>query len=156
MMAPRSAHRPVARLRAARVASGAALCLVVIAASSCDAEGKAGRKIAGTYLRTDAPSRSTTALHEVLTLRKDGRWHRNIRVVMDGAERANASDSGMFFVRGVTLTLRSVVSPGGVPTRYTIAGDSLFQANAAAVHALTGYDIGENILVRQRQAADRP
>lgn len=150
MMTPRSVDRLIARLRAARVISGAALCLVVIAVSSCDTEGKAGRKIAGTYARTDAPSRSTTSLHEVLTLRKDGRWHKNIRVVMNGVERGNASDSGMFFVRGVTLTLRSVAFPGGYPTRFTIAGDSLFQANAAAVHALTGYDIGENILVRQR------
>jgi hypothetical protein len=50
----------------------------------------------------------------------------------------------------VTVNLRSLVVGGVVPTRYTILGDTLFGANAAAARAFTGSDIGEEMLVRVR------
>jgi hypothetical protein len=49
----------------------------------------------------------------------------------------------------VNLDLYSVVEPG-MPFRYTIAGDTLFTANAGFLYAMTGHDIGEQFLVRER------
>ena len=59
------------------------------------------------------------------------------------------SDSGTFRIQGVTLVLQSVIEPGE-PMRYTIGSDTLFNANAAKLKARTGYDIGEEALVRVR------
>jgi hypothetical protein len=59
-------------------------------------------------------------------------------------------DSGTFRIQGVTLVLRSLAYPGGVPYRFTISGDTLFNANATQVQAVTGYDIGEEKYTRVR------
>ena len=87
---------------------------------------------------------------EVLTLRPDSRWTRVNRFGGGPMPVRETTDSGNFRIQGVTLNLHSELYPAAVPVRYTINGDTLFQANAALLHAITGHDMGEQVLVRER------
>ncbi len=89
-------------------------------------------------------------VEDVLTLRKDSRWTRVRRFSMGPMGESESTDSGNFRIQGVTLNLHSELEAGATPFRYTISGDTLFGANAAQVKAITGYDIGEQVLVRVR------
>jgi hypothetical protein len=139
---------PPARCRRAKRAGWTCLAAVAVLVA-CSAEGRLRKALVGRYVRQLDGIPGDYA-REVLTLRSDGSWHRSQRLVAAGKERHNGSDSGSYYLNGVTLTLRSALVPGGVPTRFTVGTDTLFGANAAAVHAMTGYDIGEFIFVRQR------
>lgn len=88
-------------------------------------------------------------VREVLTLRPDSRWTRIYRTGGGAMDPREFTDSGGYRIQGVTLNLHSEVE-SGLPFRYTISGDTLYQANAAQVQAITGYDIGEQTLVRVR------
>jgi hypothetical protein len=120
--------------------------------AACDGEESRTRKrIAGEYVRElDGGPKGQWFVRQALTLKPDGRWLRTTRVKSARGSEEPPPDSGTYRIQGVKLALRSLVEPGGVPTRYTINGDTLFSANAAPVHALTGYDIGEEIFVRAR------
>lgn len=135
----------------------ASFVLIVLAASTvapaaCDGEeGKTRKRIAGEYVRElDGGAQGRWHVRQVLTLRPDGSWRRTTQVEAAGMPPDSPPDSGNYRIQGVRLALRSLVEPGGVPMRSTVNGDALFSANAAPLHALTGYDIGEEVLVRVR------
>jgi hypothetical protein len=86
-------------------------------------------------------------VRQILTLRSDGTWRR-VRLT-NPQTRPSEPDSGTYRVVGVTINLRSLAQGGG-PTRYTVVGDTLFGANAAEMVRLSGYDTGEERLVRVR------
>jgi hypothetical protein len=128
-----------------------ALCSALAVVSCGDEEGAMRKRIAGEYVREmDGGEVGRWHVRQVLTLRPDGTWLKTTRVEAGGKEQPSSADSGTYRILGVTLNLRSLVAQGGVPYRFTIGGDSLFGANATPVHALTGYDIGEDIFVRAR------
>lgn len=141
---------PVGRARASYARAGWIVLSTMLAGCHGE-EGTVRRRIAGNYVR-EIDGRPTTAffVRQVLTLRPDGSWLLAAQVDTKGVQRESPPDSGTYRVEGVTLALRSAVEPGAVPMRYTVSGDSLFSANAAQVHTLTGYDGGEEILVRAR------
>ena len=123
-----------------------AILVVAIAFTGCQDEERAAReRIAGDYVIEHlAPHFS---VRYVLTLRRDGTWTR-IRLAAPST-RPIEPDSGTYRVVGVTINLRSLAY-GGVPTRYTVVGDTLFGANAADMQRFAGFDIGEERFVRKR------
>lgn len=137
------------RRAVALILRGPVLCALLTAAIvACDSGRKARMQLAGTYVR-QIDGQPGDFIREVLTLRPNGTWHRKVWMETAGKDRGSNSDSGDYHLSEVTLSLRSFLREG-VPYRYTVAGDSLFQSNAAAAYMITGYDIGEARLVRQR------
>lgn len=134
-------------LRPATLLLGAVLVL-----SACDAAGRAERgmrkRVVGDWM-TEMSAQGMVVTN-VLTLRPDSRWTRVQRVTGASMPFPEGIDSGNFRIQGVTLNLHSEVAPAATPFRYTISGDTLFQANAALLHAITGHDMGEQVLVRVR------
>lgn len=121
------------------------------ALASCETEeDKTRQRIAGDYAR-EYDGRPTTPVYvrQVLSLRPDSRWVRTSHSETRGTVTDGVSDSGTFRIQGVTLVLQSLIEPGE-PMHYTIGSDTLFNANAAKLKARTGYDIGEEALVRVR------
>lgn len=127
-----------------------ALAIPIVTSACQDAEAKTRKRIAADYAM-EYDGRPTTQFYvrQVLSLRPDGRWVRTSHSEIRDSVTDSPADSGTFRIQGVTLVLRSLVEPGE-PMRYTIGGDSLFNANAAMLKARTGYDIGEQTLVRVR------
>ena len=130
-----------------------ALLIVTLAtlAAACSSEGARMRtRIAGEYVFEIGDDYHR--FRQVLTLREDSRWTRVTTSSVRGGPPVGEgpSDSGMYRISGAMIGLHSEVHRGGSPLRYVFSGDTLFQSNAAEVHALTGYDIGEQILVRLR------
>ena len=130
----------------------ALLLAIVPPVSACDPAGSAERamrkQVVGDWvMEMDFGNFVVT---NVLTLRPDSRWTRVQRITGAPVPFGEGSDSGNFRIQGVTLNLHSEVEPAATPFRYTISGDTLFQANAAQVQAITGHDIGEQVLVRVR------
>ena len=122
-----------------------------LALASCETdEDKIRQRIAGDYaLEYDGRPTTPVYVRQVLSLRPDSRWVRTSHSETRGTVTDGVSDSGTFHIQGVTLVLQSVIEPGE-PMRYTIGSDTLFNANAAKLKARTGYDIGEEALVRVR------
>jgi len=120
--------------------------------AACEGEeDKARKRLAGSYVRKmDGGPVGRWHVRQVLTLRPDGQWLKTTQVESSRGQEDSPPDSGTYRVQGVTLALRSLVEPGGVPYRFTVNGDSLFSANATPVKALTGYDLAEEIFVRSR------
>jgi hypothetical protein len=125
--------------------------LIPVAVTACeDEEAKTRKRIAADYVREiDARPKTPFYVRQVIALRPDGRWTKRTTMETRGTTEEASADSGTFRIQGVTVVLRSLVQ-GGQPMNYTISGDSLFNANAARLHALTGYDIGEEVFVRAR------
>jgi hypothetical protein len=140
--------------RAALRRAGLALVVAAVPVTLVACEGEEGRtrkRIAGAYVRElDGGAKGQWHVRQALTLTPDGRWLRTTRLDLARGSEDSPPDSGTYRVQGVKLALRSLVQPGGAPFRFTINGDTLFSANAAPVHALTGYDIGEEVFVRAR------
>ena len=139
--------------RSFRLTPLVAACAVMslLLASCRDEEGEARKRLAGTYTREiDARPKTDFYARQDLTVTLDGRWLRTTRIEARGMPQDSPPDSGTYRIQGVTVLLRSLVEPGGVPYKFTIAGDTLFSANATTVHAITGYDIGEETYVRTR------
>lgn len=111
-----------------------------------DEESVAREHAAGDY--EVVPRDRSFYTRQVLTLRPDGTWLRR-RMNVPIEPQHMGPDSGTYRIVGVTLNLRSIVF-GGLPTRYTMLGDTLFGANAAEMQRVTGDDIGEERLIRQR------
>ena len=125
--------------------------LPLLLASCRDEEAEARKQLVGTYTREiDARPKTNFYARLDLTMTPDGRWRRTTHIEARGMPQESPADSGTFRIQGVTLILRSLVEPDGAPYKFTIAGDTLFTANAAQVHAITGYDIGEETYVRSR------
>ena len=120
--------------------------------AACEAEeGKARKRLAGSYVRElDGGPVGRWHVRQVLTLRLDGRWIKTSELESARGRQDSPPDSGTYRIQGVALALRSLVQPGGVPYRFTVNGDSLFSANATPVKATTGYDLAEEIFVRSR------
>lgn len=122
------------------------VCMTLIL--SCKTEEEATReRIAGEYVseyRGDG-----FYVKDVLTLRPSGAWLKTRDIRTKRGPQPTSPDSGTFRITGVTINLRSVVQ-GGVPTRYTILGDTLFGANATDAKIFVGHDIGEEQYVRKR------
>ena len=142
--------RPPFRL--APILAAIVMPLLPLLLGSCrDEEAEARKRLVGTYTREiDGRPKTNFYARQDLTMTPDGRWRRTTQIEARGMPQDSPPDSGTFRIQGVTLILRSLVEPGGVPYKFTIAGDTLFNANATAVHALTGYDIGEETYVRTR------
>lgn len=137
------------RARRAR-ASLALLASMVLA--GCDREtGDIRTQIAGDYVR-EIDGRPMTQFYarQVLTLRANGSWIRTTRIETAGYPRESPPDSGTYRIDDGTLALQSLVEPAAVPVRYTLSGDSLLSADAAQMHALTGHEVEEEVLVRDR------
>jgi hypothetical protein len=119
--------------------------------ASCESDEERTRtRIAGDYaIEFDGRPKTPVYGRQVLTLRLDGKWVRTSMSEVRGVRTESPPDSGTFRIQGVTLVMRSLVYPAE-PMRYTIGGDTLFNANAAMLKARTGYDIGEQALVRVR------
>jgi hypothetical protein len=128
----------------------AALAAPLLLASCRDEEAEARERLVGSYERVlDGGEKGRWRVRQVLTVKPDGRWMRTAHIETARGPEDSPPDSGTFRIQGVTLVLRSLVQPG-VPFKYTIGGDTLFNANATAVHAVTGYDIGEETYIRVR------
>ena len=139
----------LSRRTAAGLLRSCILCAVLsVPVVACNTEGKARKALAGTYVR-QLDGQPGDFIREELTLRPNGTWYRKAWMETAYKARGSNADSGDYHLRDVTITLRSFLREG-VPYRYTVAGDSLFQANAAQAYLITGYDIGEAVLVRQR------
>ncbi len=112
-------------------------------------ENKMRRKIAGDYVFE--MNAGDVSVREVLTLRPDSRWTR-VTALNDGFPETPdvMTDSGNYRIQGVNINLHSEVERGGVAMRYTVSGDTLFDANASLTYAVTGLDIGERIMVKER------
>jgi hypothetical protein len=110
-------------------------------------EEKLRMQIAGSYVR-ELTGKGFHA-RQVLSLREDGTWIRTGRVRTVKYTQTVRPDSGTYRILNVTVNLRSLAE-GGAPIRYTIVGDTLFQANAAELYAISGYDIGEEKFIRSR------
>ena len=107
-------------------------------------------RIAADYdLIYDGRPKTPFYARQVLSLRTNSTWKQTTHLEIRGETTDSPPDSGTFRVQGVTLVLRSLVAPGA-PVKYTISGDTLYNANATQVQALTGYDIGERTFVRVR------
>lgn len=123
--------------------------LLVLLLLSCKSEEEETRaNIVGEYvseLRGDG-----FYVKDVLILRPAGTWVKTREIHTKKGQQPTSPDSGTYRITGVTINLRSLVVGGVIPTRYTILGDTLFGANAAAARAFTGSDIGEEMLVRVR------
>ena len=120
----------------------------LLGTTSCiDEEGAARKRIAGDYVRQFGGDNGRYFVRHVLTLRPDGTWRQTSSTHFGGKIQSNPADSGTYRILGVTLNLRSLAA-GGAPYRYTMLGDTLFSANAAMAYRYTGYDIGEDTLVR--------
>src|SRR4029078_6604240 len=119
--------------------------------TACEGEeAKTRKRIAADYaIEFDGRPQTDFYVRQVLSLRPDGNWVKTSHSEITGNVTDSPSDSGTFRIQGVTLVLRSRVEPGE-PRRYTVSGDTLFNANATKVKAITGYDIGEETLVRVR------
>ena len=128
-----------------------ALSAVAMLAACEGEEGKARKRLAGSYVRElDGGPVGRWHVRQVLTLNADGRWLKTTQLESARGQEESPPDSGTYRVQGVALALRSLVEPGGVPYRFTVNGDSLFSANATPIKALTGYDLAEEIFVRRR------
>ncbi|MEW5917095.1 MAG: hypothetical protein AB1762_11850 [Gemmatimonadota bacterium] len=118
------------------------------ALAGCKTEEEKMRvQIAGSYVRELRNKGSH--VRQVLSLREDGTWLRTGRMQTAKFTQNLSPDSGTYRILNVTVNLRSLVETGA-PIRYTIVGDTLFQANAAELHAISGYDIGEEKFIRSR------
>ena len=119
--------------------------------TACEGEeAKTRKRIAADYaIEFDGRPQTDFYVRQVLSLRPDGNWVKTSHSEIKGDITDSPHDSGTFRIQGVTLVLRSLVEPGE-PRRYTVSGDTLFNANATKVKAITGYDIGEETLVRVR------
>ena len=108
-------------------------------------------QIAGTYITDIQQIAGGQRIHEyeVLTLTPEGSWKRNGWVQIGAKRHEGRPDFGTYRIQGVTLNLRSLVEEG-MPYRYTISGDTLYTANASFLYHVTGYDIGERFMVRER------
>ncbi len=130
-----------------------ALCLAAAAViTGCSTpEAQLRATVAGTYITdiTRTAGGSRLRQYETLNLTPGGRWAKNGWVEFGARRQEYPTDSGTYRLDGVNLDLYSVVEPG-MPFRYTIAGDTLFTANAGFLYAMTGHDIGEQFLVRER------
>lgn len=113
-----------------------------------DAEKKMRAKVVGDYVIEDVTT--NFEFRQVLTLRQDSRWTRV--TTRGGTDEWGGvhTDSGNYRIQGVTINLHSEIDPQATPYRYTFSGDTLYQANAAQTYAITGVDIGEQIMVRER------
>ena len=121
----------------------------VVACNHPDAAER--ERIAGEYVREmDGGAIGRWHVRQQLDLRADGTWRMGAHVQTADSTWDTLPDSGTYRVLEVTLVLRSARQPDAAPNRFTINGDSLFSANATLVHAVTGYDIGEEIFARQR------
>jgi hypothetical protein len=148
MMPTRFARRPASR---AALALAATIALPLAVAACRDEEGEARKQLVGSYERIlDGRPRTAFYARQLLTITPDGRWKRTTEIESRGMPQESPPDSGTFRIQGVTLVLRSLAYPGGVPYRFTISGDTLFNANATQVQAVTGYDIGEEKYTRVR------
>jgi hypothetical protein len=117
-------------------------------------EGRMRAVVAGEYVFEIGDDYNQ--FRQVLTLREDSRWTKvTSSSIHRGPVIADHADSGSYRIHGVTITLRSDTEPAAVPYRYTFSGDTLYQSNAAHAYAVTGYDIGERIMVRSRQELSR-
>ncbi len=114
-------------------------------------EARMRNQIAGTYITDIQQTAGGHRVHEyeVLTLTAEGRWKRNGWVQIDARRHEGRADFGTYRIQGVTLSLRSLVEEG-MPYRYTISGDTLYTSNASFLYAVTGLDIGERAMVRER------
>lgn len=114
-------------------------------------DAAARERIAGEYVREmDGGAIGRWHVRQQLDLRTDGTWRMGAHLRTADSSWDTLPDSGTYRVLEVTLVLRSVLQPEAAPNRFTINGDSLFSANATVVHALTGYDIGEEVFARRR------
>lgn len=121
---------------------------LAFAAAACKTdEEKTRAQVSGSYVRE--LQGSGYYVRQVLSLREDGTWIRTGRMRTVKTYQDMKPDSGTFRIVNVTVNMRSLVEPGA-PMRYTIVGDTLFQANAAELHAVSGYDIGEEKFIRLR------
>jgi hypothetical protein len=119
-----------------------------LALTGCKTEEEKMRmQIAGSYARE--MSGKGFYSRQVLSLREDGTWLRTGRIRTVKYTQNVRPDSGTYRILNVTVNMRSLAE-GGAPIRYTIVGDTLFQANAAELHAISGYDIGEEKFIRIR------
>ena len=126
----------------------ATLATLAAVAACSDPEAKMRKQIAGAYaLEMDGGPKGMWSARQVITLREDGNWTKTAHIKTGKREEDLPADSGTYRITGVTVNLRSLVT-GGAPVRYTVSNDTLYGANAAQVHAVTGYDIGEEIFVR--------
>ena len=134
------------------VRAAAALIAMPILIGACrDEEAEARERLVGSYERIlDGRPQTDFYARQLLTMTPDGRWKRTAHIESRGMPQESPPDSGTFRIQGVTLILRSLAYPGGVPFRFTISGDTLFNANATQVQAVTGYDVGEEIYTRTR------
>jgi len=129
----------------------AALLALAVVSACRDEEAKARERLVGSYERVlDGRPQTTFYARQLLTVTPDGRWKRTTEIEAPGMPTESPPDSGTYRIQGVTLVMRSLVEPGGVPYRYTISGDTLFNANATEVQRVTGYDIGEETYTRVR------
>jgi hypothetical protein len=127
------------------------LAAVVMLFACTTPEAKMRSQIAGTYITDIQQTAGGQRIHEyeVLTLTAEGRWKRNGWVQVGNRRHEGRADFGTYRIQGVTLNLRSLVEEG-MPYRYTISGDTLFTSNASFLYAVTGLDIGERVMVRER------
>jgi len=140
-----------ARSTAHFVSLAAALAAPLLLASCRDEEAKARERLVGSYERVlDGGEKGQWHVRQLLTMKADGQWLRTTHMETARGAEDSPPDSGTFRIQGVTLILRSLVQPGGMPFKYTIGGDTLFNANATVAHAVTGYDIGEETYIRVR------
>ncbi|MGQ0639249.1 MAG: hypothetical protein ACT4P6_00520 [Gemmatimonadaceae bacterium] len=123
--------------------------ITVVAFIGCQNEESAARaRIAGDYAVQPRDSKGVYA-RQLLTLRTDGTWLRRRLDVKVPEPQHMGPDSGTYRIVGVMLNLRSL-GQGGPPVHYTMAGDTLFEANAAEMQKFTGDDIGQERLIRVR------
>lgn len=136
------------KMRLLRHAAWVPTLLVVLLLSCKSAEEKMRETIAGEYV--SELRGNGFYVKDILTLRHSGTWVKTREIQTRKGQEPTSPDSGTYRITGVTVNLRSLVLGGVIPTRYTILGDTLFGANAAAAKAFTGSDIGEEMLVRVR------
>lgn len=137
--------------RARRTRASLALLTSMVLAGCAREKGDIRKQIAGDYVR-EIDGRPMTRFYarQVLTLRANGSWIRTTRIETAGYPRESPPDSGTYRIDDGTLALQSLVEPAAVPVRYTLSGDSLSSADAAQMHALTGHEAEEEVLVRDR------
>ena len=130
------------------------LALLFAGVASCiDEEARMRKRIAGDYKREFDGGGGWYVVRHVLTLREDGTWRQTSTTRYRGRVQENLADTGTYRITGITLNVRSLAI-GGI-YHYTVVGDTLFSANATMAYKFTGYDIGEDTLVRVRSEESR-